>query len=789
MTPDRPLHRDNREDIEGLVHRGRIILPEVILPDGTASPFQFAIVPFGVDLAKAFLYYRELPGPPARGQGLAIVGTREPDMGSYLEDVATALGRDSGHPHITRPQCRGYILKWLYDITGIRFAPAALWRVAGWEIGWLANWLDRLLTGGAMATLIVAERQAAASVRAAWIASRDKTATPLMDTGILLVGRALIDVLRAFERVVDEASKEADTVAARESIQEAYAAISQRLRSCLRAIEDAAADQMLTCDRRKKITKALKHARAITESIGLFTVVSEPVGQRVCRVTKALPTNGRNPPSLPTTFTQELTDAGDRLEAIIAGAPTPPTLPVTWCREMIGDLSRLQDPSSVNRHHRLTAVRTDLAYKLIVTRRLDRLFEALPWMAAPSAAFPLTFGGPLGAMAAMFEVARYREIAIELMTRLYESGSGKRLDTLQGKQVYADPLSVRATLRYNARAGFWLASSALSHHMVRAFLSGRTFNAAHPLPALHAGRLTWRFEQAMRHSATMTTVTETELGKPIYATTDYHRDLPRYMGLTIADMLTAGLVDIFPGELRGPGFHKFMEAVDASREDLKLGRNPFAADRGPHADRQLLRSILRSLEEPSDGVDADWRDDPFIRFSHDTRELNRFNDRNIGHTGKRPDAGGRVRQRAAAIRKAQKDSGKVLRRMVSSARSWTETSDDWPLAGVLSGRLRLSATVPVAQTGIPAIWFRPTIDTAIHDWIAQGAPMWSPIVLGSVVHTGLIAKEVERVTTAMPLLFGLPVSLALRRRILTPLWTGVAGITEDHAHYRRIKLK
>ncbi len=52
MTPDRALHRDSREDIEGLVHRGRIILPDVIRPDGTASPDQMAIVPPGVDLAK-----------------------------------------------------------------------------------------------------------------------------------------------------------------------------------------------------------------------------------------------------------------------------------------------------------------------------------------------------------------------------------------------------------------------------------------------------------------------------------------------------------------------------------------------------------------------------------------------------------------------------------------------------------------------------------------------------------------------------------------------------------------
>ena len=53
MTPDRPFHRDTREDMEGLVHRAQIIRPAVILADGTASSDQVATVPPGVDVGKA----------------------------------------------------------------------------------------------------------------------------------------------------------------------------------------------------------------------------------------------------------------------------------------------------------------------------------------------------------------------------------------------------------------------------------------------------------------------------------------------------------------------------------------------------------------------------------------------------------------------------------------------------------------------------------------------------------------------------------------------------------------
>ncbi|WP_447406158.1 hypothetical protein, partial [Clostridium perfringens] len=69
MTPHVALHRDSREDIEGLAHRALIILPVVILPDGTASPDQVALVPWGVEIDKAFLPHREGPGPPGSGPG------------------------------------------------------------------------------------------------------------------------------------------------------------------------------------------------------------------------------------------------------------------------------------------------------------------------------------------------------------------------------------------------------------------------------------------------------------------------------------------------------------------------------------------------------------------------------------------------------------------------------------------------------------------------------------------------------------------------------------------------
>ncbi|WP_375392885.1 hypothetical protein, partial [uncultured Sphingomonas sp.] len=311
-----------------------------------------------------------------------------------------------------------------------------------------------------------------------------------------------------------------------------------------------------------------------------------------------------------------------------------------------------------------------------------------------------------------------------------------------------------------------------------------TFDPAHPLPTLQAGRLGWAFERSMHDPATMATVSRTELAKPIYASASYHRDLAVYMGLGTADLLGGVLIDAFPGEFRDPGFNAFTRRADKRRTALGVGTNPFSGEEAGAANRELLRSMLKSLDTPTDGIATEWRASATVDRDPDDVELRRFDDRHAGHNGRRDSDGGKVRVRAAEIRKSQGDPGRALRRMVDRARGWADDSNDETLAAVLSGRWRLTALTPVAQTGIPAIWFCPGIDTPTHDWIADGAPLWHPLAISNVVHAGLIAREVQAVADAMPLLFGMPVAPALRRRILVPLWTGLAGITADHAHVR-----
>lgn len=796
MIPDSLLDGDAQAQILCLLHRAHIILPDVILADGTASPDQVARIPRGVSIALAALPHRELGQPSWRWPGAALVGTRVPSLALYLSaSAANAIGRGAPDRHILQPRSVGEIRRWLFDISGMRYAPAAFWKVAAWEIGWLAEWLDQMRASGAMARLIVAERQAAAAVRAAWIVHRhDRNASAsLMQTGALLAVRATLDMVQIFERLVATAPQEPTSTAYRENAREAYAAIRQRLRSCLGALEDAA--RLTTRDnaRRKKIASVLGHARDIVETIALFTVVGEEIGLRLIRIAEALPIRGR--PEAPTLsgFTTELEAIAIRVERIGTDSGVA-VLPSQWAGLLTGDLSRLLIPHPQSRRDRLAEVRTDLIFKLIVTRRLDRLFEALPWIAAPSGAFPLTFGGPLGAVAAVFEVARAREITLELKRRTFDSTGGPRLDARHGQREISDPTAVRDALRNRSRVGLMLASSALSHHMVQAWLTGTRFDPAHPLPTLARGRLAHDFVKAMDDPATMATVATIELSKPIYAQTGYHRDLAVYMGLTQSDVLSAVLIEALPGEARDPGVGRFISLADARRSKLTIDSSPASVPPAGIANRELLRSMLKSLDTPTDGRDDAWRIFKSLRPASTDHELARFDDRHGGHVGHRTGDGGAIRKRAARLLKDHARAIRPLKCLVDQARIWPRekgkaVSDDRPLVAVLRGLDPLPGLTPVAQTFAPCLWFRPAIDAERHAWVANGAPMAAPLAQTDIDHAGAIARQVQAVVAAMPRLFGMPVAPAVRQQILVPLWTGLAGITGDQAHVRQNRKK
>lgn len=793
MTPHRLFDRDSRVDIEGLAHRARITLPDVLRADGTASHDQVARVAPDANLKLAMLPHRELGGDPTSWPGSAIVGTREPELTAYL-DRPGPVARDAYvTASITQAQSRDAILSWLYEMTGFRYAPAALWKLAGWQIGWAVDFLHRLKCGGADGAMIVAERQAAASVRAMWIA-HDQAKEELgltIASGAVPVGRALIDLITVFDRVCSEAiaSGALCTTKQRTAVREASALLIADLQRYCAGVTEAG-NAATPNGERARIGRALVIARRILDALAMFTVTDEAVSDRIRRLLHVLKKKVRAatiPPPV-ADIDAELSAANAQLNRLGCASLTNMSDHTAWPIATRAGLARLDITDRAERRAALDRIRTDLIYKLIVTRRLDRLYLVLPWMAAPSAAFTLTLGGPLGAIAQLFEAGRAREIALELKRRLYDGDISPRLNTTEGLAACVTSAAVRGAVHGHTGAGFLMAEGAHSHHMVQAYLGGGSFDPLHPIPVAVAGSTEWHLGASLSDVVTANTVSDTERGKPIYAVTDYDNDLPRYMGLTLIDLLGVALFDIFPGHARGKGFG--LHTATVAEVDKKFGHATSAmAETASGANRELLRSMLKSIDVDERDVVDEWRDDAAVAASAATIELGRADALFNRHTPDSKDStGGAIRRAASRQAAHMAGSAAHLRALVDRARTWSPRKDgevrseDAPLDAVLRGDAMLPGLAPSAQLFIPALWFRPDIDRHLHAWLADGTPMWMPLALNNVRHAGLIARQVGIMREAAPSLYATAQIDRTTSRILVPLFTGLAGITADHAH-------
>jgi hypothetical protein len=793
MTPDRKFERDSRVDIESLAHRARITLPDVLGNDGTASGDQLANIAPGTDLKLAMLPHREVGTDPGTWPGAAIVGTREPVFTPYLDQQGPVAIGDDPAISVSRAQSRDAILSWLYDMTGFRHAPAALWKVAGWQIGWLVSFLDRLRCGGAEGALIIAERQAAAAVRAMWEAHdrADEERGLTSTSGAIVVGRALVDMCAAFDRLCREATTYAElgTTEHRIKTREARALLMADMQRYCALIAEA--NRAATPRKeRVRIGAALVVARRMIDAIAVFTVSDVEIDQRVKRLVHVLKTKAKvmKAPVSAVDVNAVLDAVDAELNLLTSGEVRTALERTGWPVATRVGLARLGFADCAARLAVLYRVRTDLVYKLIATRRLDRLYRVLPWMTALSGAFPLTFAGPIGAIAQLFETGRAREIALELKRRLYDGENGPRLDTAEGLAACSTPTAICTAVHAGSRAGFLVAEGAHSHHMVTAYLGGRSFDSLHPLTVAISGSTEWHLGISLTDIVTANTVSDIERSKPVYTITGYDDDLPRYMGLTLVDLLRVALFDIFPGHARGPAFGSHIATTSEVDQDFGRGASAMTEAAGV-ANRELLRSMLRSIDVDETDVLDEWCNDDAVAADTATTELNRTDALLNRHTPKGKDrTGGAIRRTASRQAAGTGISGAHLRALVDRARTWTFRKDgqirseDAPLAAVLSGDALLPGLAPSAQLFVPALWFRPDIDRHIHSWLADGAPMWTPIALNNVRHAGLIAGQVAAMRDAAPALYAAARQDHLIAHILVPLFTGLAGITADHAH-------
>lgn len=805
MTPYRRFRHDVRSDALALWHRKSVTLPCCIQPDGTAATDQIATIPPGIDLLLAALPHRECGEDPASWTGAALVGTREPDLSACTPGHAI-LADTYGNSGIVTAQGRHAILAWLFRITGFRYAPAALWKLAGWRIGWVATFLDQLQTGGAEGALIVALRQTEAAIRQMWLALDQPKASSehLAASGAVLAGRALIDLVAALDRILDQMTGPDLAVAQITAVRRIRATLAYGLERYCRYLAEADRASQASPGQLEltKLKGALKVAQAITHAVALFAVASDrnddvptdektlkplkPIKARIAIIGHKLSSTKvlmGAPGTVALGF--ELDRLNDELNRLASGAPP------SWRTRHHASLARLNSGDRTARMAALDQIRTDLIYQLIVTRRLDQVYRVLPWMAALSDVFPGVLGGPLGAIAQLFEAGRAREIALELIRRLYDEGDAARLDTRKGKKAIGTSASMARQVATETRAGFLLAEGALSYHMAQAHLAGQPFDKRHPIPVAAAGSLDWEFPDSLSDHQTAVTVRETERSKAIYAAKAYERDLPRYMGLALVPMLGKAITDIFLGRLRGPGFYGHVATIHEIDEMFARFMPESMTSGCGVATRELMRSVLKSLDVEDDADIDEWRSDDKVLALPRTRELNRADKRLTRHKRKDKNAdGGAIRRTASQADKAAGSPADGMWRLIDRARTWTVSEDgvtkseDEPFELVIEGHEHPPGLVPLGAQFMYPLWFAPNIDRHRLAWLADGAPLHSPVAFGDLGHAGLIAQAVAAMRSSAPRLYADAAVDRVIIDVMTTWFTGLSNIAADHAHVR-----
>jgi len=789
MTPANKIQRDVRMDARGLYHRTGVTLPATVNPDGTASPDQLAKVAAGTNLALALLPHRELRAVPAHSRGAAIVGTREPDLSSYLPAGHFSILACYPNPSIPQPQSQHDILKWLLEVTGLTYAPSAVWILAGWKAEWVASFLWRLLSGGAEGALIVAERQAACALRQFWLTfsgNLNERGSGAKIAGGDRLGRALVDTVSALFSLINEGDaagqmNDEERKAAR-FLQRKLLGMTTRY---VRFFELAKTRKLGPA----KMRGAFKAAKEVLDVIAMFTVSDRELGVRVKRAEKTATKRTSDVIDGSSALNDILDSLEERLDCLAVDGQ-PPKWPEKYCIS----LDRLDNACRTDRMSAIKAVSTQHIYKLIVTRRLDQLYAVLPWLAALSGAFPGVWGGPLGAVAQLFETARTYEIALELGSRLYDPGDPDRLDVKKGKQAYANSHSVAQEVGDETRAGFRIAEHALSHSIINAWMAGLQFNRHHPIAAITRGSLRWSTKEAIRDLQTANVTTGVEHTKLIYQTQGYDRDLPAYAGLTLVAFIGHAIVNIFRANLRGPAFGKHVANVDLfDRDTLKRLPPEKMADSSPTATRELVRSMLKSMDvEIPDDIDL-WPAKALVTCPPAARELARADGLLKAHDparGKDTETGGAIRRNATKHEKAIGNPTRRIRRLMDQARTWTEPkkgkggSVDAPLERVLAGKKRSYSLTPVAHQPIYVLWFMPDIDRHLIEWIAKGASATSIVWFSNPNHAAAIAGPINALRARAAPLYAVANIDQRCTDVAVILFTCFSSLMSDDAHPR-----
>ena len=841
MTHHKSPDRDIRDVIECLTNRASSPLPRVIEADGTISESQVAVFPQWINVDRFGLPNRELSANPSDWNSSTFEGSREPDYSAYLPKWPFAYPAGFGDSSLWQSASEQDLHDRLIKQTGLAYAQCAIWDVAGWSLQWIGAYLWRLRDEGWSARFFLIVQMSLCAYRQVWMANQDLPAFNAVNdpspidrvekAGACALGISLVQIILVFDALFsDPATIKHLTPLVLDKKADIRCILIGLLQRYVLFVEQA--NKSVGRKSQSKLDGALKAADSVLKIVALFAVCDGDLAQRIAITARQAPklptTDNDKQPGRRKNSSEHSPDNRDMLEQFedrlskLGKKLKRSAWPIKYRESLkMFDLDTVSARMAV-----LRAIPAKLIYKLAVTRRLDRLYVVFPWMAALSPAFPKVFGGPLGALAQLFEVARAREKALGLKTRLRDAADPERFDLKRRKQAYKNATSLAGEVMNGTRPGYRIEELALSNAVAKEWIAGKHFHEKHPIATVARGRINWSIQQAVGDPQTAQTLQMIESDK-VFPATKNDTDVPTFAGLTLVQDLGMSISTIFDGRLRGPAFRTRKQELSEAYYHV-IGIRLYNADDlvFDRATYQIVESILISIDIQlavrgtsrllAGPTTAKQKVGSNLKHLARAVERQRFERMHNVRARKSSEAlqdeveryGGAIRRNASKHEVSIGSPTAAFQEIVDLARTFTSTKfrrphgpptakkvppkggvyericQDEPLERILEGLDQRPGLTPVAHQSLYVLWFKPDIDRPIVEWIAMGAPMISELAFVDPCQAQAISTTVQAVRKRGNIMFAFGPVDRRKSDVVVALFTGFSPLMSDDAHPR-----
>lgn len=744
MTPGSPVDRDQRVELPMLDARLGITIPPIVDADGQPMAATGGL-PHGVSPDDVVLAGVELDCLPIDCPGARICGTREPSLrsvlpGSYVPRKGISLIEV---PLVVDVEQR------LRDITYIDGLDNEMRSVADHAIPDVADYLVRLGEGRAAGAATIALHRASMALSSAneqalrvkAAAVKPTGAVAVQDAGLVLVGRAMLDVVACLNAWAHEGTPTPSEVRRRiDKIKGVQAQAGQMIDAIA-----ALASKRGTRGIGPAMLRIVATGRKLVTRIEREMVQSPGDAECLERLDVESTPSGTAVPSAH--------DLENRLA--VCGSATALT---KWPASCSNALKGFCKDAPV-RQAWLAAFDTRLIYRLLLERRTVEAATLFPWLAARHGAFASSRSGAIGAYAQLLELARAIENASDLVRRVKHMPHGCRAQRLTvglATSIYGDAVALGDAVEDVTAMGCAVIDGAISHATVSAMIDGQHFGKHHMLGALKFGGTAWDMVDAIADPVTYGSMLHAEGSKVLGTYTGRRFDeYPTYMGMNAIEVVLLALVSIFP---------KGGKRLDDHQKDVRK-KLALVIPGGDDA-TILYQSTLRIARAIIACIDPSGDESAVL-------------EERIRDDGGKPSTGQSARTLGCkwlALHRTHRQS-----RILQAIEDTIANPCPCPIAALNTAVSRLTGFGPVADMSVPEFWLILNPDIGLWNWVQLGCPAKDFDLPISPGHRDLIATKVADAHGHAALLYARIMPSLRAASVMALLAIAPSSFTLDHA--------